>query len=573
MFASRNARIFNFMEEREPIIREVESRVVAEIVEQARRNQDDSLEYVLNEAAFMEMKRLAKRSTKLDLRPYSYWQEIARTIGRADETQKVRILRELAGLYARDVAGKFTPGVYRFATKVLPVGLSALLNAQKLDSVIGKYRSLSERIIIEGATAHLRQLAEIGTLIVVPTHSSNLDSIAVGWALDESGLPPVTYGAGKNLFSNPLTSFFMHNLGAYKVDRRIRHGIYKRVLTCYSEVLIERGYHSLFFPGGTRCRSNEVESHLKLGLMGTALKAYTNNLLHNRPKPKVFICPLTINYPLVLEGETLIGEHLRDDGGKRYIIEDDEFADVSKIYQFASKTMGMEYSIYLRFGEPMDPFGNPVDIAGISRDPHERPIDIERYLWAEGDVQRDFHRDRAYTTECGHAVARSFKRNTVVLSTTFLSAVLFAALREMYPRLDLYRLLRVSKGELVPNEAVFGRAERLQARLRKLARGRKLCLGHDVEGLGTVDLIERGAEVLSMYHATPVLKRVSNGFEIGNPELLLFYANRLTDYGLDDVLGDGGVSEAAIDTGADAATDALPGGATPTSAAKVGGVA
>ena len=536
MFASRNARIFNFMEEREPIIAEVERRVVADIVEHARTHPDDSLEYVLNEASFLEMKRLAKGSSKLDLRSYGYWQDIARTIGKSDSQQKVRILRELAGVYARDVAGKFTPSVYRFATRVLPVGLSALLNAQKLDTVVGKYRSLSERIIIEGATAHLRQLAELGTLVVVPTHSSNLDSIAVGWALDESGLPPVTYGAGKNLFSNPLTSFFMHNLGAYKVDRNVQHAIYKRVLTCYSEVLLERGYHSLFFPGGTRCRSNEVETHLKLGLMGTALKAYTNNLIHNRPKPKVFICPLTINYHLVLEGETLIGEHLRTDGGKRFIIEDDEFADITKIYQFASKTMSMEYTIYLRFGEPMDPFGNPVDIAGISRDPHERPIDIERYLWKDGDVTPDAARDRAYTVECGHAVARSFKRNTVALSTTFLAAVLFAALRDAYPKLDLYRLLRVVRGELVPNEAVFGRAERLQARLRKMASERKICLGHDVEGLGTVDLIERGAEVLSMFHATPLLKRVSNGFEIGHPELLLFYANRIANYGLEDVL-------------------------------------
>lgn len=546
MFASRNARIFQFMDEREAIIRDVESRVVAEIVERARVHSDDSLEYVLNEAAFLEMKRLEKGSSKLDLRPYGYWQDIARTVGKADESHRVRVLRELTGAYARDVAGKFTPGVYRFATRVLPVGLSALFNAQSLDSVVGNYRKLSQRIIIEGATAHLRRLAEIGTLVVVPTHTSNLDSIAVGWSLDESGLPPVTYGAGKNLFSNPLTSFFMHNLGAYKVDRRIRHSIYKRVLKCYSEVLLERGYHSLFFPGGTRCRSNEVETKLKLGLMGTALTAYTNNLIRNRPNPKVFICPLTINYHLVLEGETLIGEHLRTDGGRRYIIEDDEFADLSKVYQFASKTMSMEYTIYMRFGEPMDPFGNPVDIGGISRDPHERPIDIERYLWVDGEVKPNPARDRAYTVECGHAVARSFKRNTVVVSSVFLAAVLFAALRETYPRLDLYRLLRVARGELVPNEAVMARAERLQARLRDMARNRKICLGHDVEGLGVAELVETGAKVLSMYHATPVLKRASNGFEIGNPDLLHFYANRLAGYGLEGLLGE------RLDDGGDA---------------------
>ncbi len=536
MFANRNARIFHFMEEREAIIRDVVERVVAETALAGRANPENGLEYVLNEAAFLEMKRLEKGSSKLDLRPYEFWQDLARTLSRGDDAQRVRVLRELVRAYAEDVAGKFTPSVYRFATKVLPVGLSALFNAASPENLVGSWRKLSERIILEGAIPHLRALAEIGTLVVVPTHSSNLDSIVVGWALEEAGLPPVTYGAGKNLFTNPLTSFFMHNLGAYKVDRRLQHGIYKRVLKCYSEVLIERGFHSLFFPGGTRARSNHVEKRLKLGLLGTALTAYRQNLMARKPKPKVFICPLTINYHLVLEAETLIGEHLRTDGGARYIIEDDEFADLTRIANFVTKTMQMDYTLYLRFGEPIDPFGNPVDIAGISRDPHERPVDIERYLWKNGEVAADRRRDAAYTVECGSAIARSFERNTVVVSSSFVAAVLFAALRDAYPHLDLYRLLRVVRGELIPNDAILRRATRLQSALRDAARAGKIALSHDVERLAPDRLVERGAEVLSMYHSTPVIRRASNGLEIGNPELLHFYANRLEGRGLEAVL-------------------------------------
>ena len=540
MFAQHDARIFQFMNEREAIIRDVQARVVEELVARGRARRDEGLDYVLNEAAFLEMKRLQHGADKLDLRPYSYWQDIARSVGKASDTQRVRILTELTGAYARDVAGKFTPSVYRFASRVLPVGLSALFNAQNLDGLIGRYRKLSERIIVEGATAHVQRLADIGTLVFVPTHSSNLDSIAVGWTLEDTGLPPVTYGAGKNLFSNPLTSFFMHNLGAYKVDRRIQHGIYKRVLKCYSEVLLERGYHSLFFPGGTRCRSNEVESRLKLGLLGTALTAYRNNLLANRPKPKVFICPLTINYHLVLEAETLIGEHLRTDGGRRYIIEDDEFADLSKIYGFVSKTMSMDTTIYMRFGEPLDPFGNPVDFGGISRDPAERPIDLERYLWVNGAVAADAARDRAYTLDCGHAIARAFKRDTVVLSSAFVAATVFAALQDAYPDLDLYRLLRVVRGEFLPWGAIHERATRLHQRLRELAANRQICLGREVETLDTEALVAKGVEVLGMYHAIPALTAASNGVEVGHPELLYFYGNRLRGYGLQRILRQNG---------------------------------
>ena len=95
-----------------------------------------------------------------------------------------------------------------------------------------------------------------------------------GFALERAGLPPAVYGAGKNLFTNPVLSYFMHNLGAYRVDRRLRHALYKDVLKTYSRVLLERGYHSLFFPGGTRSRSGGVERKLKLGLAGTGIEAF-----------------------------------------------------------------------------------------------------------------------------------------------------------------------------------------------------------------------------------------------------------------------------------------------------------
>ena len=542
MLRRRNARIFQFMSDRPAIVGEVTERVVAELVERARTQKSQGLALVLNEAAYLEMQRLERGASKMDLWPYSHWQNIARTVGKASDQDRVRTLRETVSTYADDIAGQFTPSVYKFATNILPVGLSALFNAQQVprriedltgESLASRFARLSDRIVVEGAVPHLRQLAEIGTLVVVPTHSSNLDSIAVGWALEESGLPPVTYGAGKNLFTNPLPSFFMHNLGAYKVDRRIGNAIYKAVLKVYSQVLLERGYHSLFFPGGTRCRSNEVETRLKLGLLGTSLQAYTENVKARRARPKIFICPLTINYHLVLEAETLIAEHLRRDGGARYIIDDDEFADVSKITSFVMKTMSMQTTMYLRFGEPLDVFGNPVDIAGISRDPHERPIDIERYLWRDGAIAADPLRDREYTIGCGQAVARSFRRNTVVLSSSFLAMALWGALQDLYPELDLYRLLRVGRGELIPHDAVMRRAERLRERLLSMARARKIGLSHLVERASLDELVDKAAKALTMYHARPVIERASNGLVIGHTELLLFYANRLSGYGVE----------------------------------------
>lgn len=526
-------KIFRFMEERPAILREVTDRVVREKIHDAGRSPHKNLEYILNEAAYLEMQRLERGSSKLDLRPYGYWQNLARTVGRASDDEKAQILRDLTLAYAGDVAGKFTPGVYRFASQILPMGLGLVFNAQHVQTLFRDLGKLSGHIIIEGAVEELRRLCELGTLIVVPTHSSNLDSIVVGYALEAAGLPPMTYGAGKNLFTNPLLSYFMHNLGAYKVDRRVKHTLYKDILKTYSEVLLERGYHSLFFPGGTRSRSNHIDHKLKLGLLGSAITAYTNNLLAGRDQPKIYVCPLTINFHLTLEAETLIEDYLRQDGGARYIIEDDEFSDIPRIIGFLMKMMSMDHTLYLRFGEPLDPFGNRVDGAGQSLDSRGRVVDVERYLWVDGQVAPERERDAEYTRQCGQAVAEAFRENTVALSTTLVAFTLFRMLEGSYPDLDLYRLLRVAKGEVLPMALVYERLEQVRLGLFKLAKEGKIHLSHDVAHSPVRELVEKALSVFSMYHRSKVVEPRQGGVGIENPNLLYYYGNRLLGYGLE----------------------------------------
>lgn len=529
-------KIFRFMEERDAIISEVAERISHEKTHGALNappGSANSLEYVLNEVAYLEMQRLEKGGSKLDLRPYGYFHELARTVGRAGDDEKKRLIRELALLYSEDVAGRFTPRVYRFASQILPMGLGLVFNAQRPSTLLRNLGRLSDHIIIEGELDRCKRLIELGTLVVVPTHSSNMDSIVVGYSLEASGLPPMTYGAGKNLFTNPLLSYFMHNLGAYKVDRRIRHGFYKDVLKTYSEVLLERGYHQLFFPGGTRSRSNHIERKLKLGLLGSAITAYRNNLEGGRARPNVYVCPLTINFHLTLEAETLIAEALRQDGGARYIIEDDESSDIPRVLEFVMKMMRMDQTLYMRFGEPMDPFGNRVDDEGRSLDARGRVIDIERYLWVDGRIAADAERDAEYTRQCGAAVADAFRRHTVALSTTTLAFTMFRMLEAMYPHLDLYQILRVAKGEVLPHARVLESLGRVLAELKTLAAAGRIRLAQDVSTLDVASLARRGAEILAMYHRTPVLVGRQTGYEVGAPNLLYFYGNRLVGYGLE----------------------------------------
>ncbi len=74
--------------------------------------------------------------------------------------------------------------------------------------------------------------------------------------------------------------------------------------------------------------------------------------------------PATINYALVLEAETLIEDHLKEKGKARYIIEDDEFSRVDRWVAFFRKLTALESACVVRFGEPLDPFGNEIDDEG-----------------------------------------------------------------------------------------------------------------------------------------------------------------------------------------------------------------
>ncbi len=304
-------------EDQERALIEVTSRVVDGFVRSANER-DGYLEGVLSDTLYHEGLRLEREdpsdpATKAYRRLYG---DVRRELGVASPSRQKAMLTQITRQYAEEVVGNFDERVYRVATRALPHGLSALLKGASLRKVASREvllrRGLQEHVQVAGEVEHVQSLTERGTLLVTPTHGSNLDSPVLGYAIYLMGVPPLTYGAGLNLFTNPVLSFFMSNLGAYKVDRKKKAALYKAVLKEYSTCALELGYHSLFFPGGTRSRSGEVERKLKKGLLGTAVRAYTSNLRAGRSKPDVFVVPCTINYKLVLEAETLIEDHLKE---------------------------------------------------------------------------------------------------------------------------------------------------------------------------------------------------------------------------------------------------------------------
>ena len=521
--------MFRFDGLRSGIIEEVTDRIVDAHGRAGRTA--EPLDHLLNELVIHEQKRLRNvrpPDTDEDRRRVD---EIARALQRrATEGELLELLRRQARAYAHDIAGSFSTPTYKMATSVLPSVLSLLFTPQHLRSGELGLGALDARVRIDGDIEQLRRLSETGVLVVVPTHLSNLDSPLVGYALMRAGLPPMAYGAGKNLFSSPLTSFFMARLGAYKVDRRLGFPLYKEILKTFSQVILEEGLHSIFFPGGTRSRSGAVESKLKLGLAGTALSAYVEQLRTLGPGARRFyFVPMTLNTPLVLEAETLIEDYLKEVGKNRYIIEDDEFSRIGRLTTYARKVMTMDQALELRFCAPRDPFGNHVDANGRSLDSRGREVDPARYVLRDGVVTHHAGRDAEYTRELGRHLVDDFRQGTSYFSTHIVSAALFAYLEAEIPGSDLYQRLRHPRRLAVDAATLARRVDAIKVAIVDApALGR---LSQRVASMEGEEIVADALAAFSGYHTHPAAERSGSLVELVDRELILYYRNRLAHHG------------------------------------------
>ncbi len=449
------------------------------------------------------------------------------------------ILDNITSRYAEEIASNFKHSHYKATRKIVTFGFSRLLNAGRvkgLMSIFSKQYSLEDKIQIIGETEQIRNLASKGTVVMVPTHFSNLDSILIGWTISTLGMPPFIYGAGLNLFNIQIFAYFMDALGAYKVDRRKKNLIYLETLKTYSSEAIQFGCHSLFFPGGTRSRSGKIESKLKLGLLSTAIGAQRANYEKglNDIGGKVFIVPVTINYHFVLEAPSLIKEHLSLTGQERYYKETDEFSTSYKISKFLVKFFTKGSDISVSIGKAMDILGNYVDKEGNSLDKDDRIIDCRDYFISNGKVTEDPQREEVYTQKLGERIVEEYHKINRIFSSHLVAFTAFEMIKKNNNKMDLFSLLRLPEEDLILEYSDF-RSE-CQRVLNRIMEIRSEGLVHVAPHLkqGLDDIINHGLSNVGMYHAKrPLIKTQEGQITTQDMSLLYFYHNRLDGYDLE----------------------------------------
>ncbi len=537
--------VYQLSKNRKEFIEEVAQRAFKSVKE--LRPTTKKLTDELEATVYREQQRMKRNRWRVDPPDEPvFWsnikEELVNLSGRPQEEvdQKADdILYRIVSRYANEIAGNFKPNSYRVTREIVKFWFGRLLNGarvKKFGAIFRREYTLRDKIQIVGKAKQLRNLARIGTVIMVPTHFSNMDSVLIGWVIHSLGLPAFIYGAGLNLFNIKIFAYFMNSLGAYKVDRRKKNLPYLETLKLYSTLAIQKGAHSLFFPGGTRSRSGTIEKQLKLGLLSSTIEAQRNIFLEAKegePTRKIFIVPVTLNYHFVLEAPDLIDDYLSVKGQDKYLPEQDKYGSWQLI-QFLFKFFTKGSNISVSIGPGLDVLGNTVDDEGNSLDSAGRIIDPRDYFVSGGKITIDKQREDEYTRMLSQRIVGEYHRINRVFASHLVAFVAFEMWQRKHPKLDLFGLLRLpEEGEELPYEEFRETCKRVRKQIYRLKKEGKV--NHATHLKGKIDLVIRhGLENVGIFHLRrPLLLNKEGNVITKDFNTLFYYHNRLTGYDLE----------------------------------------
>ncbi len=498
----------------------------------------------LEVTVYREQQRMKRNRWRVDPKDEpDFWAKIKEDLAAANQSQEKadEVLQRIVFRYADEIAGNFKPSSYRVTRELLRFWFSRLLNGARVKKFGAFFRSqytLRDKIHVVGKVKQLRKLAKVGTVVMVPTHFSNLDSVLIGWVIHSLGLPAFIYGAGLNLFNIKIFAYFMNSLGAFKVDRRKKNLPYLETLKAYSTLAIQKGAHSLFFPGGTRSRSGSLEKQLRLGLLSSTVEAQRNLYLLEKPGDKekarkIFIVPVTLNYHFVLEAPDLIDDYLSVKGQDRYIPEQDKYGSW-QLLQFLFKFFAKGSNISVSIGRGLDVLGNYVDDDGNSLDPQGRIVDTRDYFVTNHAIEIDKQREDQYTRMLSQRIVSEYHRINRVFSSHLVAFVAFELFQKQHPKLDLFGLLRLPEEGLELGYEDFKTACRnVRKRIYELKDEKSV--NHATHLKGDIDtVIRNGLDNVGIFHLKrPLLFNKEGNIITRDLNTLYYYHNRLVGYDLE----------------------------------------
>ncbi len=535
--------IYKLSEDRHNFVEEVEN----ETVHRLHEKYGDGLFDLLEKSIYLEKIRIKDTPWRVDPPNEAlFYKKLQNKLNKNEndysheELQQVQsnVLHTLVKRYVEEIVGTFKISTFGFARRFLTFLFSRLLGNRIFAGLsLNSSEKLREKLKLYGEVDTLRALFEKGTVIVVPTHFSNLDSIMIGYILDKiAGLPGFSYGAGLNLYNNGIAAFFMNRLGAYRLDRRKKNAVYLETLKSMSYLSLVRGTNTIFFPGGTRSRSGALEDKLKLGLIGSAIEAQRQLVVKpNQANPKIFIVPVVLGYHFVLEAQSLIDQHLKMVGREKFIRNKHSKIGVRSILRYIWNLYWHGSEIIVSVGKPMDVIGNFVNNEGESHDARGNKVDIKDYFKLEDHVEPNAQRETEYTKLLAERISEEFHNSNIVLSSHLVAFAAFRYLLHEYEKMDLFAVLKQPVEDFqIPPDIMVQLVDQIRYLLTELNAQGRIKLSYEFDQ-PTEELIKMGINKLGVFHRFRPLKYNKAGYIVSEDfHLLLYYHNKLIHYDLEN---------------------------------------
>ena len=269
-------------------------------------------------------------------------------------------------------------------------------------------RMFSAIEVDEAGIERLREHAKEGTLVLLPSHKSHMDYLALAWILYRHKLPLPLIAAGDNLNFFPMGPIF-RRAGAFFIRRTFAGDrLYAAVVDAYMRRLIKDGWPLEFFLEGGRSRTGKLRPP-KLGLLSIVVDAALGVPTHT-----TWFCPVSIGYERFVEEKALVHELTGGEKPKE---------DARAVVRSLELLRG-------RYGRLSVQFGKPQSLADVLRelDGRSKPEDLATLTPA---------RRRAVITRLAYSVMNEINRVTAVTPGSLVATALLAHDRRGLPHADL----------------------------------------------------------------------------------------------------------------------------------------
>jgi 1-acyl-sn-glycerol-3-phosphate acyltransferase len=288
------------------------------------------------------------------------------------------------------------------------------------------------------------------SIIFLPNHKSHLDYVSLQIICFRLGITLPVVVAGDNL-NFPLVGDFLQHAGAMWIRRSFDSDpLYRTLIQCYLDTMLQKGYNLECFIEGTRSRTGKLLQP-RFGILSFLLDSVMSGRVED-----AYICPVSSQYDKVLEVDSYVRELLGQPKQKENLM---DFLSASSV-------------LSLKLGRVDVRFHEPWSLRDFIKSQQTRPSHSPNQDFAVGTSESNV-RVRMLRT-LGYKVLSDINSISVIMPTALVGTVLLTL-----------RGRGVGKSELVRRVDWLG--ERVKAKGGKVAH---------FHGAPTVHVVERAVDVL-----------------------------------------------------------------------------